>query len=355
MSSLPSSSNFVDVPFSENNTLHIPTHFSRYEYLQPLGQGSSSAVILVSDSQSSTLFACKVVSRRYLVDHNLFKHFEQEVRLLPSLNHPNIVHFEDIVFTPDHIFLIMEYCSQGDLFSYVVSNGVLPEYQARDIFHQIAHAIQFLHDRNIVHRDLKPENILLDHNYNPKLGDFGFCCSLKPNNLIETPCGSPLYAAPEVISGAKYDGKMADIWSLGILLFTIVTGMVPWFSANEIELFRQICEDEVQIPKTVSPGLRDLLQKMLRKEPGLRITVEEVLQSPWFERYRAKRNPFGRAMSYVAHETKGIQEEESGGFAGKSGRGKQVLVRPKNKRITGTSSLKPNAFVSNPYKRMLKM
>jgi serine/threonine protein kinase len=327
----------LEISLTDRYVLRIPIHFSHYTYVKTLGEGCSSAVILVRDRYSSNLYACKVVSRRYLVEQDMFGPFEQEVRLLPTLQQSNIIRFVDIVFETEVIFVIMEYCSQGDLFRHIVARGVLQEGRACEIFRGIADAVRFIHERGIVHRDLKPENILLDHNFTPKIADFGLCHIAAPNSFLSTPCGSPLYAAPEVIAGGPYDGRKADVWSLGVLLFTMVTGLLPWSSRNQVELFRQIREEVIEIPTTVSPALQELLRRMLERNTVARPSIAEVCNDPWFEK-----NAYVRSLSYVIRIDQDITDEEHNG---KAVRVRQVLVRPRrNAGMRSIASLRPSAL-----------
>jgi serine/threonine protein kinase len=304
------SSDVFEVAVGGSRILRIPRHFNRYECIKSLGTGASSVVILVRHVISASLYACKIVSREYLVAEDIFCRFEQEVRLLPSLIHPNIVRFEEILFDPEFIYVVMEYCSQGDLFSHLVSNGVFPEPRARDIFRQISDAVHFIHERDIVHRDLKPENVLLDKSFTAKLADFGLCHFVSPKALLRTPCGSPFYAPPEIITGQDYDGKSADIWSLGVLLFTIVTGSLPWTSDNQVQLFRQIREADIDIPETLSSSLRELLGNMLQRDPARRLTISEVLNSSWLPKQKG-----GRLRAYAKSSCWGKDGGDSIPFA----------------------------------------
>jgi serine/threonine protein kinase len=290
----------VDVRMHGNRVLHIPRRIGRYEYIKVLGGGGSSVVVLIRRAVSGELFACKVVPRQLLIDEEIFGKFEQEVRLLPSLTHPNIVHFEEIVFGPELIYVIMEYCSQGDLFSHIVNSGCLGEGRSREIFQQIGDAVAYIHDKDIAHRDLKPDNVLLDRLMNAKLADFGLCHVTSSRRLLNTPCGSPLYAAPEVISAIKYEGKMADIWSLGILLYCMVTATLPWSSDNQLELFRQIREADVEIPTHLSASLQDLLTSMLQRNPLSRPTIKQVLSAPWLPRVKSMGRPVKPSSSAIA-------------------------------------------------------
>jgi serine/threonine protein kinase len=279
---MDSQEDWLTMTMDDGRVLRVPKRFGHYEYVQTLGGGGSSIVLLVRHTASNALFACKAVSRQYLTEDRLFDRFEQEVRLLPFLNHPNVVRFEEVIFSLELIFLIMEYCSNGDLFSQIAMEGLFPEGRARALFRQIAEAVRFIHDKDIAHRDLKPANILLDAQFTPKLADFGLCSLSKSNKLLKTPCGSPLFAPPEIIMNQSYDGKTADIWSLGIVLYTMVTGTLPWTSDNQIAVYRQIRSADIEIPAHFSPALQDLLAIMLQRDPRNRPSIADVLESSWF-------------------------------------------------------------------------
>jgi serine/threonine protein kinase len=333
---LPDPQDIVEIVLPGSRLLHVPKRFGRYEYVKTLGCGGSSAVILVRNVVSLTLFACKVVSRQHLIAENIFERFEQEVRLLPALNHPNIVRFEKILFHPELIFLIMEYCSQGDLFSQIVTNGLFPENRAADIMRQIAEGVRYIHEKDIAHRDLKPENILLDSEFTAKIADFGLCHVDSSKVLLKTPCGSPFYAPPEIISNQCYDGKSADIWSLGVMLFTMVTGTLPWSSDNQAELFRQIKEAEVEIPPILSPLLQDLLRNMLQRDPSQRIGITEVLASQWLPTQtndQWKEKVRSRAMSWAVKHTDYIPPERVGPIGAK-----RLIMRPRLRGTTGVAN-----------------
>ena len=273
----------VDITIDEHHILKVPQKFGKYEYVRTIGNGSFSAVVLCRHTVTKEFFACKVVSRALLVEEQIFDRFEQEVRVLQSLKHPNIVHVENIVFTDDYIYLIMEYCQRGELFRYIVDHGMMSETEVRRMFKQICSALAFVHDHHIAHRDLKPENILLDSEMNAKLADFGLCHATTPQKLLMTPCGSPFYAPPEIINNVQYDGQKADIWSLGVVLYTMATGSLPWTETNQTQLFLQIQEADITIPPYASPPLQQLLGMMLQREPERRPTCKEILELPWLE------------------------------------------------------------------------
>jgi serine/threonine protein kinase len=328
----------LEFALDASHVLRIPKHFGRYEYVKTIGAGASSIVLLVRHVVTSSLFACKVVSRQQLIDENNFVRFEQEVRLLGSLSHPNVVRVEEIVFEPELIYLILEYCCQGDLFSHIVAEGMFAEHRARLLFRQIAEALSYIHSKDIAHRDLKPDNILIDREFNAKLADFGLCHVTNSKQLLQTPCGSPLYAPPEILSGQGYDGKAADIWSLGIVLYAMVTGMLPWSSENQIELFRQIKECPIEIPPHLSPLLQDLLSRMLDKDPAKRATIGEVLNSPWFPRSQPGWKGIGRASSYSVYNMPGIQPPTSPLVLVPA---KRIVIRPRPAGVAASMASVP--------------
>ena len=259
----------------------IPQTFGKYEYIRKIGGGSFSIVILAKNRNSHNYFACKVVSRTLLVEQNIFDRFEQEVRVLQSFNHPNIIRIEDIVFDDDLIFLVMEYCSIVELFSYIIEHGSLTEFQITRLLRQILSSLVYIHERNIAHRDLKPENILLDENLNIKLIDFGLCHQISIKQFLMTPCGSPYYAPPEIVINNPYDGKKSDMWSLGVVLFSMATGSLPWTENNQTALLDQIVRAEYTIPNTVPLNIRNLILNLMNPIPDNRFSAEEASNLEW--------------------------------------------------------------------------
>lgn len=268
---------FID----ETYHVEIPIRFGSYDYAKTLGKGSFSVVVLVKNRITDTIHACKVVSRNLLVQNDIFDRFEQEVRILQGLNHPYIVKIEDCFFDEKNIYVIMEYCSKGELFSYIVREGPMKEETLRTMFRKIVEGLGYVHRHDIAHRDLKPENILLTEDYDPKIIDFGLCHVTDSLKLLETPCGSPFYAPPEIVAHEKYDGKLGDIWSLGVVFYTMATGSLPWTNANQTALFMQIIEANFSIPTNLSPPIQQLLAMMMMKDPKQRPTCEQILAMPW--------------------------------------------------------------------------
>ena len=161
--------------------------------------------------------------------------------------------------------------------------GKLEENEAADFTYQILNGIKHVHELGIAHRDLKPENILFDINGMLKISDFGLSKFVGKNGLVETPCGSPCYASPECLSGQPYDGRRSDLWSIGVILFAMVTGQLPWTKRNQLDLYQQIRAGDFTIPSTVSEKGADLIRRFMTVDINKRITVEQALNHPWIK------------------------------------------------------------------------
>ena len=176
----------------------------------------------------------------------------------------------------------MEYASGGELFDYIVSKRSLPENESCKYYQQIISGIEYLHKLQIVHRDLKPENLLLDSNKNIKIVDFGLSNLYEKNELITTPCGSPSYAAPEMLAGKKYNGLMVDIWSSGIILYAMLCGYLPFDEENNEVLYKNIQAGHYEIPKNISSSANDFLKKILNVDPIGRFNIQQIKEHSWF-------------------------------------------------------------------------
>jgi serine/threonine protein kinase len=264
-----------------SDEIDIPPSFKSYDIVRFLGSGGFSVAFLVRDRPTGEEYACKVVSRKLLSDTHLFSRFEQEIRLLEQLCHPNIVHVFEVVFEPDIIFVVMEYCPGGDLCKFIEKFGRLDEASARAIFRQLLDAMIYLHDRQIAHRDIKPDNILLDANMRPKIADLGLCHTLHGNSLLSTRCGTIYYAAPELIRGADYDGRAIDVWSLGVVLYVMVSGALPWSITTDAHVYDQILHARYRLPVHIGGDLADLLKSMISLVASARPTMREISETPW--------------------------------------------------------------------------
>ncbi|XP_009876185.1 PREDICTED: maternal embryonic leucine zipper kinase [Apaloderma vittatum] len=206
-----------------------------------------------------------------------------EIDAMKNLRHQHICQLYHVIETSKKIFMVLEYCPGGELFDYIISKDRLSEEEARVFFRQIVSAIAYIHSQGYTHRDLKPENLLIDEDHSLKLIDFGLCAKPKGglDYHLQTCCGSPAYAAPELVQGKAYIGSEADIWSMGVLLYAVLCGFLPFDDDNVMALYRKITRGKYVIPKWLSASSTLLLNQMLQVDPKKRITVKHLLTHPW--------------------------------------------------------------------------
>ncbi len=180
----------------------------------------------------------------------------------------------------------MEYISGGELYEYINSRKRLGEKEALIFFHQIVSGLDYIHKLNISHRDLKPENLLIDSKRNLKIVDFGLSNIYKDDELLKTPCGSPCYAPPEMIAGKVYSGRISDIWSLGVILFVMICGYLPFDEDNNYFLYKKILEGKFEYPNFISESAKDLISNILITDPNRRFTLEQIKLHPWFNKMK---------------------------------------------------------------------
>ena len=246
-----------------------------------IGEGAFGLVKLAYNPKLDIYCACKIIPRGQLQQADDSARFEQEIRILQQLRHPRIVRLYDLRLDERNIYVMQEYCPNGALIEYILKQKRIDEPDAQIFFRQVLEGMLYMHELHIAHRDLKPENILVDADGAAKICDFGLAKYVGTGGMTETPCGSPVYVAPEVLSDFPYDAKRADCWSLGVLLFAMVTGMSPWRSRNRNQLFAEICRGEYAIPAAVSTRCGDLIRKLMNIDVEERYTVEQALQHAW--------------------------------------------------------------------------
>ncbi|KAF2007642.1 Pkinase-domain-containing protein [Amniculicola lignicola CBS 123094] len=253
----------------------------QYTIQRTLGEGSFGKVKLAVHQVSGQQVALKIINRKKLVTRDMAGRIEREIQYLQLLRHPHIIKLYTVITTATEIIMVLEYAG-GELFDYIVGHGKLKEDAARKFFQQIVCAVEYCHRHKIVHRDLKPENLLLDDHMNVKIADFGLSNIMTDGNFLKTSCGSPNYAAPEVISGKLYAGPEVDVWSCGVILYVLLVGRLPFDDEYIPTLFKKIAAGNYSIPSYLSPGAVSLIKKMLTVNPVYRITVNEIRQDPWF-------------------------------------------------------------------------
>jgi len=226
--------------------------------------------------------AVKILNKQKVKSLGMDEKVRREIKILKLFHHPHIVRLYQVIDTPTDIFVVTEYISGGELFDYIVERGRLLEDEARKCFQQIISGVSYCHKHMVVHRDLKPENLLLDEHMHIKIADFGLSNIMKDGVFLRTSCGSPNYAAPEVISGRLYAGPEVDVWSCGVILYALLCGSLPFDDENIPNLFKKIRGGIYVLPSFLSEQVRDLISKMLVTDPLSRITVDEIRKHPWF-------------------------------------------------------------------------
>ncbi|CBQ70870.1 related to SNF1-carbon catabolite derepressing ser/thr protein kinase [Sporisorium reilianum SRZ2] len=258
-----------------------PVRIGQYILQQTLGAGSFGKVKLATHALTGHRVAMKIINRRKISSLDMGGRVKREIQYLKLLRHPHIIKLYEVITTPSDIIMVIEYAG-GELFQYIVDRGRMAEQEARRFFQQVICAMEYCHRHKIVHRDLKPENLLLDEYLNVKIGDFGLSNIMTDGDFLKTSCGSPNYAAPEVISGRLYAGPEIDIWSCGVILYVMLCGRLPFDDEYIPTLFKKINNGIYTLPSYLSQEARHLLSQMLVVDPVKRITIQEIRQHPWF-------------------------------------------------------------------------
>lgn len=251
-----------------------------YELEKTIGKGNFAVVKLATHIVTKTKVAIKIIDKTALDEENLTKIF-RETAILKKLRHPHITRLYQLMETDQTIYMVTEYASKGEIFDHLVAKGRMSETEAKRIFRQIVSAVGYCHAQGVVHRDLKAENLLLDHNMNIKLADFGFSNQFTEDVQLSTWCGSPPYAAPELFKGLKYDGPKADIWSLGVVLYVLVCGSLPFDGTTLHALRNIVIEGKFRIPYFMTQECEHLIRHMLVVEPEKRLSLPSIQNHLW--------------------------------------------------------------------------
>ncbi|XP_023761348.2 serine/threonine-protein kinase SRK2G [Lactuca sativa] len=258
----------------------------KYEVVKDLGAGNFGVARLLRHKETKDLVAMKYIERGQKIDENVAR----EIINHRSLRHPNIIRFKEVVLTPTHLAIVMEYAAGGELFDRICTAGRFSEDEARYFFQQLISGVSFCHSMQICHRDLKLENTLLDGSRAPRLKicDFGYSKSSLLHSRPKSTVGTPAYIAPEVLSRREYDGKLADVWSCGVTLYVMLVGGYPFEDPADPKNFRKtisrIMSIQYKIPDYVhiSQECKQLLSRIFVANPSRRITIKEIKNHPWF-------------------------------------------------------------------------
>ncbi|XP_037947781.1 uncharacterized protein LOC119679474 isoform X3 [Teleopsis dalmanni] len=252
----------------------------RFDIIKKLGQGTYGKVQLGINKETGQEVAIKTIKKCKIEAEADLVRIRREVQIMSSVQHPNIIHIYEVFENREKMVLVMEFAAGGELYDYLSERKVLSEDEARRIFRQVATAVYYCHKHKICHRDLKLENILLDEHGNAKIADFGLSNVFDDQRLLATFCGSPLYASPEIVEGTPYQGPEVDCWSLGVLLYTLVYGSMPFDGSNFKRLVKQISQGDYYEPKKPSSA-STLIRDMLTVCPRKRATIEQICSHWW--------------------------------------------------------------------------
>ncbi|XP_062194220.1 CBL-interacting protein kinase 16-like [Phragmites australis] len=260
----------------------------KYELGRLLGQGTFAKVYYARDlSAGGGSVAIKMIDKaRLRRTEGMMEQLRREISIMRMVRHPNVVGIREVLASRSSVFVVMEYARGGELFAKVV-RGRLTEDHARRYFQQLVAAVGFCHRRGISHRDLKPENLLLDEEGQLKVTDFGLAAlpeQLRHDGLLHTQCGTPAYVAPEVLRKRGYDGARADLWSCGVVLYVLLCGFLPFQHDNCAKMYQKIFKAEYQMPPWVSCDARRLIARLLVVDPAKRISIPEIMRTPWFRK-----------------------------------------------------------------------
>ncbi|KAI3931464.1 hypothetical protein MKW92_002668 [Papaver armeniacum] len=270
------------IEISSENSL-----FGKYELGKLLGCGAFAKVYHARNIKTGQSVAVKCISKQKILKGGLMAHVKREITIMRRLHHKNIVKLYEVLATKTKIYFVMEFIKGGELFA-KVAKGKFSEDLSRKYFQQLISAVGYCHSHGIFHRDLKPENLLLDDNGDLKVSDFGLSAikddQVWTDGLLHTLCGTPAYVAPEILAKRGYDGSKIDIWSCGIILYVLTAGYLPFNDTNLMVMYKKIYKGEFRCPKWMSQDLKKFLSRLLDSNPETRITIDEIINDPWFRK-----------------------------------------------------------------------
>ena len=256
-----------------------------YQFIKTIGKGTFGKVYLAIHLPTREYVSIKILEKSCINDKEDLDRLQKEIKYLKIFNHPNIIQIYEVIENPKNYYIVMEYVSGGELYNYIVDNDKLTEKESSFFFTQIIYGIKEIHSKKICHRDIKPENLLLTEKKIIKIIDFGL--SNEYNGLLKSQCGSPCYAAPEMIKGMKYDGLMVDLWSCGITLYAMLCGYLPFDDKDDKKIFKKIIKCDLEFPSedeiNLSNEVKDLISRILVANPLERIKIDEILKHPFLK------------------------------------------------------------------------
>lgn len=263
----------------------------KYDIGRTLGEGTFGKVKFAVNTDTHERVAIKVLDKDKIQKQNMGAQVKKEISIMKMVRHAHVVQLKEVLASRTKIFIVLELITGGELFDKIVSEGRFDEAQARFYFRQLVHGVGYCHEQGVCHRDLKPENLLLDENGDLKISDFGLSALYTGEQdegesraaLLHTTCGTPNYVAPEVLADRGYDGRAADTWSCGVILYVLMAGFLPFDEPTMSALFRKIQKADFTYPSWFSNDARALLDKILVSDPVVRIPLKDVVYEPWMQ------------------------------------------------------------------------
>ena len=268
-----------DFPIRQKRTQTI---LSEYETKETIGKGTFSTVKLGIKKSTRERVAIKILEKSKIINKDDLQRVKREINILKNFSHKNIIKIHEILQDTEKHYFIMEYCENGELFNHIVENQKLNEKESSYYYYQLINGLEYIHSKGVVHRDLKPENLLIGKGKILKIIDFGLSNYFNGDYLLSTPCGSPCYASPEMVSGKKYNGFCIDVWSTGIILYAMLCGYLPFEDPQNEVLFRKIMKCKLEYPNFISSNAKSLLKKILVSDPNKRIKIEDIKKHPFY-------------------------------------------------------------------------
>lgn len=265
----------------------------KYDLYGTLGEGAFGKVKYAVNTETNEAVAIKILDKDKIQARNMGAQIKKEISIMKMINHHHVVSVKDVFATSAKIFIVLEFVGGGELFDKIANEGKLPEDKARFYFKQLVEGLEHCHNNGVCHRDLKPENLLLDTDGNLKISDFGFSTlnigdadgdGNARAELLHTTCGTPNYVAPEVLGKDGYDGKKADVWSVGVILYVLLAGYLPFDENTMAALFQKIKAADYEFPDWFSSDARDLISKILVPDPHKRPRLAEIKLHPWMQK-----------------------------------------------------------------------
>ena len=316
-----------------------PKILSDYTFIKDIGEGNFGKVKLSILNATNENFAIKILNKEKLKSQTKSSAYN-EIEIISKLNHENIIHVEKILEDKDNYYIIMEYCDNGELFEYIVNNERLDQIESSIFFYQLINGVEYIHKQGFAHRDLKPENLLLTKNKILKIIDFGLCHDFDGKTLLKTKCGSPSYAAPEILKGLPYDGFKTDIWCCGIILYGMLCGYLPFDGDDNQETFKQIVECNPEYPSFLEEDSINLLIGILNPKPKNRLSICQIKKHPFY--LRGKNHYLHEHEKDIIREC--VKEEDKNNYGNYNSVEKKKYelssIKKKNKEVNTFNNIK---------------